>query len=90
MNVPTDPTAIFLSHGGGPLPVLGDPGHREIDEAEPTRRLVGWSKAPAARYCHPREEHLLPLHVCYGATRRACSTIRSLTIMGKTASLVIW
>ena len=25
-----------------------------------------WEEAPAARYCHPREEHLLPLHVCVG------------------------
>ena len=38
-----------------------------ISEAERTSRLVGWSDAPAARYNHPREEHLLPLHVCYGA-----------------------
>jgi len=26
--------------------------------------LVAWQQAPYARYCHPREEHLLPLHVC--------------------------
>lgn len=24
------PKALFLSHGGGPLPLLGDPGHREM------------------------------------------------------------
>lgn len=29
--------------------------------------LIAWSKAPEARFCHPREEHLLPLHVCAGA-----------------------
>jgi len=29
--------------------------------------LVEWAKAPAARACHPREEHLLPLHVVAGA-----------------------
>ena len=23
-------TAIYLSHGGGPLPLLGDPGHRAM------------------------------------------------------------
>ncbi len=39
----------------------------DIDETERTRRLVEWSQAPGARWCHPREEHLLPLHVCYGA-----------------------
>jgi len=30
-------------------------------------RLANWEEAPYARFCHPREEHLLPLHVCYGA-----------------------
>lgn len=37
--------------------------------ANPVRetRLRDWAAAPQARFCHPREEHLLPLHVCYGA-----------------------
>jgi len=30
-------------------------------------RLIDWKNAPEARFCHPREEHLLPLHVCFGA-----------------------
>lgn len=30
-------------------------------------RLVRWSDAPCARSAHPREEHLLPLHVVAGA-----------------------
>lgn len=30
-------------------------------------RLQRWTEAPAARACHPREEHLLPLMVCAGA-----------------------
>ena len=29
--------------------------------------LVAWDKAPSARDAHPREEHLLPLHVAVGA-----------------------
>ena len=29
--------------------------------------LINWSAAPAARDCHPREEHLLPLMVAAGA-----------------------
>ncbi len=29
--------------------------------------LAMWDKAPAARFAHPREEHLLPLHVVVGA-----------------------
>lgn len=31
------------------------------------RLLVDWEQAPGARHCHPREEHLLPLHVMAGA-----------------------
>ena len=30
-------------------------------------RLTSWESAPAARACHPREEHLLPLMVIAGA-----------------------
>ncbi len=29
--------------------------------------LIQWKKAPKALFSHPREEHLLPLHVCFGA-----------------------
>lgn len=28
MNTDTD--VLFISHGGGPMPLLGDPGHREM------------------------------------------------------------
>ena len=37
------------------------------DPATRERRLIHWSEAPAARACHPREEHLLPLMVVVGA-----------------------
>lgn len=43
----------------------------ELSEADRRAQLVAWDHAPAARYNHPREEHLLPLHVCYGAGGRA-------------------
>ena len=62
----------------------------DMDENERTQRLINWEDAPSARYCHPREEHLLPLHVCYGAAQRACSQFFELTIMGKKASVYIW
>jgi len=42
----------------------------ETLSSEPSRREAGladWLNAPMARACHPREEHLLPLHVCAGA-----------------------
>lgn len=35
------------------------------------QRLVDWKAAPEARFSHPREEHLLPLHVCFGAAMAA-------------------
>lgn len=39
----------------------------ELSVSEQAARLVDWKSAPEARFCHPREEHLLPLHVCFGA-----------------------
>lgn len=61
-----------------------------LDEDQRRGRLVDWEAAPHARYCHPREEHLLPLHVCYGAAGRACSEYFELTIIGKQASAFLW
>jgi aromatic ring-opening dioxygenase catalytic subunit (LigB family) len=37
------------------------------DPATRTKELVAWEQAPAARICHPREEHLIPLLVAVGA-----------------------
>ena len=34
---------------------------------EGVAELTYWDAAPAARDAHPREEHLLPLHVAVGA-----------------------
>ena len=62
----------------------------DLDETERRRRLVQWEAAPHARYCHPREEHLLPLHVCYGAAGRACGSFHELRIIGKKASVYLW
>ena len=39
---------------------------RGLSETERAKRLTHWEQAPGARHCHPREEHLLPLQVCYG------------------------
>jgi len=63
---------------------------QSLDQADRTHRLVDWSDAPGARYCHPREEHLLPLHVCYGVTMGACLGYEELTIMGKKSSTYFW
>jgi 4,5-DOPA dioxygenase extradiol len=62
----------------------------EINEEERMQRLIHWADAPYARYCHPREEHLLPLHVCYGIAQSACSERFSLTILNKKSSMYLW
>lgn len=38
----------------------------QITQEQRESALAQWDKAPYARFCHPREEHLLPLHVCAG------------------------
>lgn len=62
----------------------------EITEAERARLLTHWEEAPGARFCHPREEHLLPLLVCYGAARSACAELHPITIMDRKTSLFVW
>lgn len=61
-----------------------------LSEAERTSRLTQWESAPHARYCHPREEHLLPLLVCCGAAGRPCSEHHELMIFGKKGSTYLW
>ncbi|MBF9002926.1 DODA-type extradiol aromatic ring-opening family dioxygenase [Vibrio nitrifigilis] len=61
-----------------------------LSEAERTERFAQWTKAPGARFCQPREEHLLPLHVCYGVAQRACDKYYQLNILGKRASMYYW
>lgn len=61
-----------------------------INENVRREKLINWEQAPFARYCHPREEHLLPLHVCYGATKRAAVKAFELKIAGVKASAYLW
>lgn len=64
--------------------------NKAITETERARRLENWEIAPFARYCHPREEHLLPLHVCYGAAKRACDKVFEFNVLNKKASAYLW
>jgi aromatic ring-opening dioxygenase catalytic subunit (LigB family) len=60
----------FMDPRSRPIAETFDAWLREAATAEPAerdRRLVEWTKAPAARLAHPREEHLLPLMVIAGA-----------------------
>lgn len=64
--------------------------NRRITESEREQRLINWQSAPAARYCHPREEHLLPLHVCYGVAGAPARQAFSFEVMTKKASAYLW
>jgi len=54
------------------------------------RRLADWENAPHARYCHPREEHLLPLHVCWGMAQTRAQLVFDDQVLGKRACALLW
>jgi len=62
----------------------------ELTETERAERLLHWDRAPHARFCHPREEHLLPLHVCYGLAGKAAQRRFGATILGKESGMFYW
>jgi aromatic ring-opening dioxygenase catalytic subunit (LigB family) len=57
---------------------------------EREQRLVEWEKAPSARDCHPREEHLLPLQVCQGMAGGPAKLIYDDKILGKRNVGFLW
>jgi len=68
--------ATLMANLRGSAPA--DPDSRQFDDwltaivterppADRKAALIDWQSAPAARAAHPREEHLLPLHVVVGA-----------------------
>ncbi len=61
-----------------------------LTQSEREQALVEWQKAPNARYCHPREEHLLPLHVCQGMADKEGKIVFNDYILGKRAIAVLW
>ncbi|MBT41915.1 MAG: dioxygenase [Idiomarina sp.] len=61
-----------------------------LTEQQRSEKLSHWHEAPHARFCHPREEHLLPLHVCYGAAGRACDEVISVSALHKEARMCYW
>lgn len=62
----------------------------KMNESERTERLSEWEQAPFARYCHPREEHLLPLHVCYGIGQKPAKLVFNDYMLGKKTSAFLW
>jgi aromatic ring-opening dioxygenase catalytic subunit (LigB family) len=62
----------------------------EMSRDEREKRLIDWKSAPSARYCHPREAHLLPLHVCAGIAGDQGQVIFDDRIMGKRGLAFRW
>ncbi|MGZ4960313.1 MAG: DODA-type extradiol aromatic ring-opening family dioxygenase [Methylomonas sp.] len=58
------------------------------DERE--AKLIHWRDAPYSGYCHPREEHLLPLHVCAGLSDYPAQLVFDGNILGKKACAFLW
>lgn len=59
-------------------------------QKEREQKLVDWEKAPSARYCHPREEHLLPVHVCQAVANKPAKLIFNDKILGKRSVGFLW
>lgn len=63
---------------------------KDISRADREEALVGWESAPHARYCHPREEHLMPLHVCCGLGGSPAELAFDGEVLGKRAVALLW
>lgn len=66
--------------------------NEHLSHSERCARLINWQAAPEARFCHPREEHLVPLHVCLGAAEASPQALRSYSdiLMGVKVSGFTW
>jgi aromatic ring-opening dioxygenase catalytic subunit (LigB family) len=69
---------------------LVDTISNEMLETERTDLLVNFKNAPYATYAHPRTEHIIPLHICYGINKKAGKVVFDDTIYNKRTIGVIW
>ncbi len=60
------------------------------DYADTRNALLNWEEAPSARYCHPREEHLMPLLVCAGLAQTPAEVLFDDQILGKRGLAFGW
>ena len=60
------------------------------DYAQTRDALLHWETAPSARYCHPREEHLMPLLVCASLAGKPASLLFDDAILGKRGVAFGW
>jgi 4,5-DOPA dioxygenase extradiol len=61
-----------------------------MSQSEREQRLIEWQNATSARYSHPREEHLLPLHVCVGMADKPSTLAFDDYILGKRSVAFLW
>jgi len=61
-----------------------------LSQTSREQSLIDWGKAPSARYCHPREEHLMPLQVCAGLAGKSAQLIFDDLILGKRSVAFLW
>ncbi|MCW8879848.1 MAG: dioxygenase [Kangiellaceae bacterium] len=62
----------------------------KLSEAARQNSLVNWKTAPNARFCHPREEHLIPLHICYGLAGGKAEQVYSCELFKMQLSCFRW
>ena len=63
---------------------------QQLTEAQRSERFNHWAAAPHARFCHPREEHLIPLHVCYGVAGKPVDKYWSAEVLNKQSGMFYW
>lgn len=64
-----------------------------LSDEEREQALINWQQAPGALKCHPRPEHLLPLHVCYGIAKdcgRRAEIVFDDEVMGREVIGLLW
>lgn len=62
----------------------------EKNEEKKIDFFKNWKNITGARYCHPREEHLLPLLVCVGLSKNNGVKVFDDYILGKRAIAILW
>jgi 4,5-DOPA dioxygenase extradiol len=62
----------------------------ELPREQREKFLTEWESAPHARYCHPREEHLMPLLVCSGIASTPARAVFDAEVLGKRALALRW
>ena len=61
-----------------------------VSEASRKNSLINWKQAPYSLFCHPREEHLIPLHICYGLAGKGAEQVYSSALFGMQLSCFRW